>query len=130
RITADLITNGYVRHPWIGIGSTFSLADYPGLARYLRLDTENGLMIVEVYDNGPASRAGLRGATRAVSMGFRRLPVDGDVIVQFNAKPLNTVQDLLSEIDRYKPGDRVTLTILRGGKKLDVPVVLDDAPRK
>jgi len=130
RITADLITNGFVRHPWIGIGSTLSLADYPGLTRALGLDTDNGLMLVEVYNNSPASRAGLHGATRAVRMGFRNLPVDGDVIMQIQGKPVNTVQDLLSEIDRYKPGERVILTILRNSKKMDVPVVLEDTPRK
>jgi len=130
RITADLITNGFVRHSWIGIGSTLSLADYPGLTRALGLDTDNGLMLVEVYNNSPASRAGLHGATRAVRMGFRNLPVDGDVIMQIQGKPVNTVQDLLSEIDRYKPGERVILTILRNSKKMDVPVVLEDTPRK
>jgi len=130
RITADLITNGFVRHSWIGIGSTLSLADYPGLTRALGLDTDNGLMLVEVYNNSPASRAGLHGATRAVRMGFRNLPVDGDVIMQIQGKPVNTVQDLLSEIDRYKPGERVILTILRNSKKMDVPVVLEDTSRK
>jgi putative serine protease PepD len=130
RITADLITNGYVRHPWIGIGSTMSLSDQPGIARALQLDTESGLMIVEVYDNSPASKAGLRGATKAVRIGFRNLPVDGDVILQFQGKPVITVQDLLSEIDRYKAGQKVTLTVLRNNKKIEVPVTLEDAPRK
>jgi S1-C subfamily serine protease len=130
RITADLITNGYVRHPWIGIGSTMSLSDQPALARALQLDTESGLMIVEVYDNSPASKAGLHGATRAVHLGFRNLPVDGDVILEFQGKPVNTVQELLSEIDRYKAGQRVTLTVLRSNKKIEVPVTLEDTPRK
>jgi S1-C subfamily serine protease len=130
RITADLITNGYVKHPWIGVGSTMSLADQPAIARALQLDTENGLMIVEVYDNSPASKAGLHGATRAVRLGFRNLPVDGDVILQFQGKAVNTVQELLTEIDRYKPGDRVTVTVLRNNKKIDVPLTLEDAPRK
>ena len=63
-------------------------------------------------------------------MGFRNLPVDGDVVLQFQGKPVNTVQDLLTEIDRYKPGERVVVTILRNNKKMDVPVVLEDTPRK
>ncbi len=130
RITADLITNGFVRHSWIGIGPPLSLADYPGLTRALELDTDNGLMLVAVDSNGPAGKAGLHGATRAVRIGFRQLPVDGDVILQVQGKPVNTVQDLLSEIDRYKPGERVIVTILRNNKKMDVPVTLEDTPRK
>jgi S1-C subfamily serine protease len=130
RITADLITNGFVRHSWIGIGNAYSLGDYPGLTRALGLDTDNGLMIVQVYDNSPASKAGLRGYTRLVMMGFRRLPVDGDVLLQIQGKPVNAVQDLLTEIDRYKPGERIIVTILRNNKKMDVPVTLEDTPRK
>jgi len=129
RITADLITNGFVRHPWIGIVNAYSLADHPELTRALGLDTDNGLMLVQVYNNSPASKAGLHGATRGVRMGFRQLPVDGDVILQIQGKPVNTVQDLLTEIDRYKPGERVIVTVLRNNKKMDVPVVLEDSPR-
>jgi S1-C subfamily serine protease len=43
---------------------------------------------------------------------------------------VNTVQDLLTEIDRYKPGERVIASILRNNKKMDVPVTLEDTPRK
>jgi S1-C subfamily serine protease len=131
RITADLITNGFVRHSWLGIGPrTLSLADYPGLTRALGLEIDSGLMLVDVSNNGPASKAGLHGATRGVTMGFRQLPVDGDVILQIQGKPVSTLQDLLTEIDRYKPGERVTVAILRNNKKMDVPVVLEDTPRK
>src|SRR5215469_4851766 len=130
RITSDLITNGFVRHPWMGIGRTLSLAEHPELTRALGLDTDTGLMIVDVYNGGPASKAGIHGASQLVQMGFRTLPVGGDVILQVQGKPINTVQDLLSEIDRYKPGDKVTMTILRSNKKMDVPVILEDTPRK
>ena len=130
RITSDLITNGFVRHSWMGISRTLSLADYPVLKRALRLDTDNGLMLVDVSNDGPASKAGLHGATRGVTMGFRQYPVDGDIILQIQGKPVNTVQDLLTEIDRYKPGERVVVTILRNNKKMDVPVILEDTPRK
>src|SRR5689334_16352788 len=86
RITADLLTTGYVRHPWLGIGSTVNLADFPGLARALRINTDRGLMIVDIYKNSPASRAGLRGATDQVRMGRRILPVGGDILLEFQGK--------------------------------------------
>jgi S1-C subfamily serine protease len=129
RITADLLTTGYVRHPWPGIGSTINLADFPQLTSVLRLP-DRGLMIVDIYRNSPASRAGLRGATDEVRVGRMRVPVGGDIILQFQGKTVNSVQELLSEVDRYKAGDKVTVTILRGNQKMDVPVTLDDAPRQ
>ena len=130
RITADLITTGYVRHPWVGVRSTISLAEFPQLAGYLQLDTKGGLMVVDMYQGSPASKAGLHGATEEVRIGYRRLPVGGDVIVQFQGKAVNSVQELATEIDHYKPGDRVTLTVLRNNKKVDVPITLEEAPRQ
>jgi S1-C subfamily serine protease len=130
RITADLLTTGYVRHPWLGIGNTIKLADFPDLASYLRLNTDRGLMIVDSFRNSPASRAGLRGATDEVRYGRRRLPVGGDVILEFQGKSVNSVQELTNEIDRYKAGDKVTVTVLRGNKKIDVPITLEEAPRQ
>jgi len=130
RITGDLLTTGYVRHAWLGIGSTVNLADFPGLANALRLNTERGLMIVDTYQNSPASRAGLRGATDEVRIGRRRWPVGGDVLLEFQGKAINSVQELASEVDRYKAGDRVTVTVLRGNRKIDVPVTLEEAPRQ
>jgi len=130
RITGDLLTTGYVRHAWLGIGSTVNLADFPGLANALRLNTERGLMIVDTYQNSPASRAGLRGATDEVRIGRRRLPVGGDVLLEFQGKAINSLQELASEVDRYKAGDRVTVTVLRGNRKTDVPVALEEAPRQ
>ncbi|OLE89373.1 MAG: hypothetical protein AUG08_04355 [Acidobacteria bacterium 13_1_20CM_2_55_15] len=130
RITGDLLTTGYVRHAWLGIGSTVNLADFPGLANALRLNTERGLMIVDTYQNSPASRAGLRGATDEVRIGRRRWPVGGDVLLEFQGKAINSLQELASEVDRYKAGDRVTVTVLRGNRKIDVPVTLEEAPRQ
>ena len=130
RITGDLLSTGYVRHPWLGVGSTVNLADFPGLANALRLNTDRGLMIVDTYQNSPASRAGLRGATDEVRIGRRRLPVGGDVILELQGKAINSVQELASEIDRYKAGDKVTVTVLRGTRKIDIPVTLEEAPRQ
>ena len=87
-------------------------------------------IVVEAYDDSPASRAGLRGATQEIRIGYRRLPVGGDVILQFQGKPVNSVQELATEIDRYKPGDKVTVTVLRNNRKVDVPITLEQAPRQ
>jgi len=130
RITTDLITNGYVRHPWTGINRTINLADYPYLVSALGLSTNNGLMIVDFIENSPAAKAGLHGYTRVVRLGFQNWPIGGDVILQFQGKPVTTVQDFLNEVDRYKSGDKITLTVLRNDRRVDVPLTLEDTPRK
>ena len=60
----------------------------------------------------------------------RRLPVGGDVILEVQGKAINSVQDLNTEIDRYKVGDKITLSVLRGNRKIDVPMTLEEAPRQ
>jgi S1-C subfamily serine protease len=130
RITSELITTGYVRYPWIGIRSMVALADYPGLSDALQLNAQGGMMVVDIDANSPAAKAGLRESTQQLRIGYRRLPVGGDVIMQVQGKPVNSVQELQTEIYRYKPGDKVTVTVLRNNRRVDVPLMLEEAPRR
>jgi S1-C subfamily serine protease len=130
RITSELITTGYVRYPWLGIRSIWSLVDHPEIGEMLQLDTEGGLMVVSVYPNSPADRAGVRESTQQIGRGFRRLPVGGDVILELQGKRVNTVEELQTEIARYNPGDKINLTVLRNNRKLSIPVTLEEAPRQ
>jgi S1-C subfamily serine protease len=131
RITAELITTGYVKYPYLGVRSVMALTDYPGLADALQLNTQGGLMIQSIYPNSPVDKAGMHESTQRVRVGFgREIRVGGDVILSFQGKTINTIQDLQNEIARYKIGERVTVTVLRNNKKVDVPVTLEEAPRQ
>ena len=79
-----------------------------------------GLMILNVYPNTPASRAGLQGCRRN---GFRVFA--GDVIVSIDKKSLQSLEDLQTALAAYKPGDRVILEIIRSGRRGQVEVVLE-----
>jgi S1-C subfamily serine protease len=88
-------------------------------------------MIQSIYPNSPADKAGMHESTQRVRVGFgREIRVGGDVILSFQGKTINTIQDLQNEIARYKIGERVTVTVLRNNKKVDVPVTLEEAPRQ
>jgi S1-C subfamily serine protease len=129
RITSELITTGYVRYPWLG--ATFmALNDYPGITNALKLDADGGLMVVGIYPNGPADDAGLRESTQQLRTRFLRLPVGGDVILEVQGKPVNTTSELQTEIARYKPGERITITVLRDNKRIQVPIILEEMPRE
>jgi S1-C subfamily serine protease len=131
RITSELITTGYVRYPWIGISRTYALSDYPGVAEALQLGTDSGLMVVDVYSNSPAAKAGIHESTQQLRRGYYlRLPVGGDIILAIQGKPVNTIQELQTEIYRYKPGDKVDVTVLRNNRKVNIPVTLEEAPRQ
>ena len=127
RITSDLISIGHVRRPYLGV-VTISLKDYPGLADALRLNTDRGLLIVQLLSNGPAARAGIRGPREQVRIGNRNLPVGGDVILALQGREVDSRSELTAAIDRLKPGDRVSVTVLRDGRKMDISAVLEEAP--
>jgi len=130
RITSELITNGYVRYPSLGVRRVWSLADHPEVAETLQLNTKGGLMVVDLYSNSPADKAGIHESTQLIGRGFRQLPVGGDVILEIQGKAVNSVEELQTEIARYKPGDKVDVTFLRANKKVSIPVTLEEAPRR
>jgi S1-C subfamily serine protease len=78
-----------------------------------------GVVIAGVLDNSPAAKAGLR--PLEVERGRVRL---GDVIVAVDGKDVTRAADLFAILETHKPGDKVTLKVLRDGKREDVAVTL------
>jgi len=124
RVAEDLISQGRVRRAVMGIDGR---ALWPGLAEALGLNVAEGILIERVTPNGPAERAGIRGGTRTVLAGLQELHVGGDVIVAINGKEIKNQMDLNLVMNRAHPGDTVTVTIVRGGKKTDVTVKLGES---
>jgi S1-C subfamily serine protease len=67
--------------------------------------------------NGPAAKAGLRGATR-------NDPSSGDIITEIDGRAVRTVEDVAAYVDQKNPGDTVRVTYLRGGRTQSVDVTL------
>jgi putative serine protease PepD len=123
RVAEQLITKGRVRRAVLGIQGR---EIWPELAEALSLPVQHGLLIETVATGGPAARAGIRGGNRSVLAGLQELRIGGDVLVAVNGKEISTQTDLNLMLNRAQPGDSVTLTILRDGKKLNVPVTLGE----
>ena len=68
-----------------------------------------------VTDGGPADRAGVR---------------PGDVIVRFDGRTVEGSDDLIVAIRAKSVGDRVTMTVRRDGRTVDVTMTLQPAPKK
>src|SRR5437867_4925204 len=132
RITDELVRQGYVRHAYLGVDprGLVSLADLPALIDGLDLNTEGGLLVINVPPNGPLAEAGIREANRRVRVGNVVLPAGGDVILAIQGKNVNSFLELATEVDRYKPGERITVTVLRGNRKIDLQVTLQELPRQ
>ncbi|MBZ5502507.1 MAG: trypsin-like peptidase domain-containing protein [Acidobacteriia bacterium] len=124
RVAEDLITQGRVRRATLGIEGR---AIWPGLAEALDLGVDQGVLVERVVSGGPAAQAGIRGGTRSVLAGLQELHVGGDVVTAVDGKEVKNPMDLNLLLNRARPGDTITVTIVRGGKKMNVPVKLGES---
>ena len=110
RIVPELIRDGRARLPGIGIVPLpEEVANRYGL---------RGVVVQAVGSQTSAARAGLRGINDQGRL--------GDVIVAVEGKPVATVADLARELERIGIGKTATLTVLRGGSRVDVDVQVQD----
>jgi S1-C subfamily serine protease len=121
RVAEDLITRGRVRHATLGAEGR---ALWPRLAEALNLAVQQGILIERVEPGGPAAKAGIRGGTKSVVAGMQELRVGGDVLIAIDGKQITNQSDLSLLLNRSQPGDTVTVTIVRDGKKMNLPVKL------
>jgi S1-C subfamily serine protease len=128
RVVPELIDRGCYRHPLIGV-TTVPLSQIGQAARQQLGIPPNlkGLLVQDV--SAGAQRAGIRPGNRMVILAGVPLRVGGDIIVAIDGRPVSTGGELRGYIENTKrPGDTVTLTILRDGQRMDVPVTLTERP--
>ncbi|QDT72179.1 S1C family serine protease [Lacipirellula limnantheis] len=119
-IVPELISNGRIVRADIGIINV--------------METKDGLVIRQVAEDGPAAQAGLRGG-RVVMQQLKRggfvlaeKPVldysQADRVVAIDGEELRTGVQFQDKLWSHRPGDVVTLTVVRSGERVDVPVKL------
>jgi 2-alkenal reductase len=128
RVVPDLIQNGRHAWTWMGIRSSQGGLD-PFIVEAMNLPVDRGVYIASVESGGPADQAGLRGSTGTDVVNGRQVEVGGDVITAVDGQPINTFEDLLVYLAlNTEPGQPITLTIVRDGQNLEVPVSLEERP--
>jgi 2-alkenal reductase len=112
RVSEDLIANGRVAYPFMGI--TFGMIDAQ-LAFDNNLPVQSGALVGTVQPGGPAAAAGLR---------------DGDIITSINGKSVGQDGSLRAMLLEYNPGDTVTIDVLRDGSMQQLQITLVERPQE
>ncbi|MGH3112696.1 MAG: S1C family serine protease [Gaiellaceae bacterium] len=126
RSMQQLIETGRVRYAWLGV-TTQTVT--PRLAARFDLGPERGAAIQEVVEGSPAERAGLRGGESEEEWQGIPFRPGGDLVVAVDGRPVETAEDVVRAITQQSlPGQRRRLTVIRGGERLEITVVLGERP--
>lgn len=134
RVAPVLIARGSYDWPYLGVGGLPQEFFTVDVAEANRLPEARGAYILNVLPDGPSSGK-LRGAENlqgdGAAAGLDDVPQGGDVVVAIDGEPVGSFDDLLTYIAiSGSPGQTVTLTVLRDGASVEVPVVLASRPRE
>ena len=109
-IMQQIIDHGRVSRGWLGVvGSEITAR----AAMQSGNPNIRGALIVGVYIDSPADMAGIR---------------EGDILIEINDDPVNSVRDLLKKITDHKPGDVLTTRVQRGQEVFDFQLKATERP--
>jgi S1-C subfamily serine protease len=106
KVVEDLRDFGVVQRGFLGV--TIRNVDSE-LANELNLDQPSGVYVNGLMDEGAAADAGIK---------------EGDVIIAVGGESIRNVPELQEQVGRYRPGDEVTISVLREGEMKQIPLVL------
>jgi 2-alkenal reductase len=123
QILPTLVAGQEYEYAWLGISGT-SLTDEVAGVMNLPADAQ-GALILSVARSSPAEEAGLRGSTEVVTIAGQEYPYGGDIITAIEGEPVADMDDLITYlVEHTRPGDKVSLTLLRAGAKQETMTVI------
>jgi S1-C subfamily serine protease len=124
-VTKDLLENGHVVRPWVGIQG--ALVAQP-LRDLLRAPMPEGLLVEVVEPESPAALAGIHGGDLDLVVGGQPFLIGGDVVTAIDGVPVGAPDVLASALAGLRVGGRVTMSIARGGEVRDLEVGVIERP--
>src|SRR5690606_37501460 len=109
KIVNDLIEFGDVQRGYLGISYNPSQSANEQLVKQAGQKNGQGVYVQQVPTDGAAHVAGLK---------------KGDVITKINGNPVWSGIEMSGQIASFKPGEKVPVTFVRGGKEQTVQVQL------
>jgi len=122
-----IIAEGRFDHAYLGITGTDLL---PGIRDLMGFDDSiKGALVTDVTEGGPADTAGLRGGNQQADLDGFTINIGGDVIIGVEGMTVRSFYDLVVILERgYRPGDVVTLTVIRDNDVIEIDLELGVRP--
>ena len=135
KVVPSLISSGKYAYPFLGVSTIdgLTLTEIQALG----LKSTSGAYVTTVVPNGPAATAGIVAGTTPLNSSSSNVTgtvntgvnSGGDLIIAIDSQPVVTFSDMIRYLILNKsPGETVTLTVMRGDKTLQIPVVLGTRP--
>jgi S1-C subfamily serine protease len=125
RSLEGLRADGKVRYAYLGVQS---VPLYPQLVKRFDLPVKDGAWLQVVQSDGPGEKAGLRGGKGEVRFQDRAFSEGGDIVTRIENRPIHDADDLSEAVQRFDPGQTVTIEVWRDGEKRKVQLTLGERP--
>jgi Do/DeqQ family serine protease len=106
KVVSDIIEYGTVQRAYLGVSIRDIDAEF---AKESNLKTLNGIYVHDVLPNGAAEESGIK---------------PGDIITKINDKEVRKIPELQEQLSKFRPGDKIKITILRKDKPMEIEVIL------
>ena len=128
QVVPVLIAEGRYAYAWLGVVGQ-DLSREAAEAMELAPD-QRGALVIEVTEGGPAENAGLHGAGETIRIDGAEARIGGDVIIAIEDHAVTGMDDLIVYlVKETRPGQDVTLRVLREGREQQIDVTLGERPR-
>jgi S1-C subfamily serine protease len=124
-VMAQLKTSGAVSYAYLGVSGQTLSAD---VSKALGVNVSQGVLVADVATGSPAARAGIKGGSQQTAIQGQTYVTGGDVIEAIDGTAVASAEDLAAAIQQYKPGDTVTVTVLRGSSTQRLKATLTQRP--
>ena len=106
QVARQLVEKGRVVRPDFGVNHR---QISPALASLYGFPVRHGAFVLQVNPNGPAGQAGVK---------------EGDIVTRIGNDPVDNEHPFVNVLIKYEPGQKVTVTLNRGGQEMRFDVVL------
>lgn len=128
----QLVQQGRVIRPWVGVHGRLIKKETLSI---LNIPFADGFLVETVEPGSPAERVGVHGGDLPITIVGTEFLLGGDIITEMNGQSLDDPEKLLRLVRSVKIGDKLNLTLYRGGKTrkvefdiLERPILMGDLP--